>query len=205
MHSIHMPNKMRFLRKSQSAGSALERLFFEVDRPMMTPHVTMCGEGLATINTWKLLLTKVHCAVVRRHVDLLIEHLATGRVLTRNPTCCRALLEPQLIDTNSRCTWIPHLATPWFVDIKKVLGGKGSVTGAARNSHCRVVLRSGVGVVGALVNAQLSSILWPIVYKNLLVPQDVLGSPVVNIALILAAHQAEVSLLGWVVCLGKLV
>jgi len=91
------------------------------------------------------------------------------------------------------------------VVIKKVLGGKGCAAGAARNGHSLVILRPCVGVVGALVNAQLGSILWTIVYKHLLVTQDVLGSPVEDIALILTAHQAEVGLLGWVVCFGKLV
>ena len=66
------------------------------------------------------------------------------------------------------------------MDLKKKLGGECSPTGVARNGHSLVILRPGVGVVGALVNAQLSCILWPIVYKNLLVPQDVLGSPANN-------------------------
>ena len=63
------------------------------------------------------------------------------------------------------------------MDVKEVLGGEGGATEAAGKSHRPVILCPGVGVIGALVNAQLGSILWAIVDEDLLVLQDVLGSP----------------------------
>ena len=53
-----------------------------------------------------------------------------------------------------------------MVDVKKVLGGECCATEAARNSHSPVVLRPAVGVVGALINAQLSSIFWSKIKKD---------------------------------------
>ena len=61
-----------------------------------------------------------------------------------------------------------------------MLGGESGATEAAGNCHRPVILSPGVGVKGALVNAQLGSILWPIVDKDFLVLQDILGSPTNN-------------------------
>ena len=41
-----------------------------------------------------------------------------------------------------------------------------------------MVLRAGEGVIGALVDAQLSSILGAVVDKDFLVAQDILDSPI---------------------------
>jgi len=77
MDRIHMPGQRRFHRERQPASGALEWLLFEVDRLLMTLHVTLCGEGFATINTWKLLLPKVHRVVMHRQIRLKGKHLAT--------------------------------------------------------------------------------------------------------------------------------
>ena len=63
------------------------------------------------------------------------------------------------------------------MDVKEVLRREGQVTGGAGNRLCLVVLRPGVGVVGAWIDAQFSSILWAVVNKNLLMLQNVLDSP----------------------------
>ena len=63
------------------------------------------------------------------------------------------------------------------VENQEMLGGKGCVTTWTRDCLGLVILRPGVGVVGALVNAQLSCILWTIVHKYLLVLENVLGGP----------------------------
>jgi len=68
-----------------------------------------------------------------------------------------------------------------------------------------VVLRPGVGVVGAWVDAQLGGVLWTIVDEHLLELQNVLDGPVVDVALVLATNKALLPLLGRMVGLGKLV
>ena len=77
MHSINMPSEMLFLRKCHSTGSALEWLLPEVDFLLMTSQVYLLGEGLAAVNTQKL-LSNVHYAVVFQHVELAGEDFATG-------------------------------------------------------------------------------------------------------------------------------
>ena len=54
---------------------------------------------------------------------------------------------------------------------------EGLVTGRAGNRHSLVILRPGVGVIGAWIDAQFGCILWAIVNKNLLVLQNVLDCP----------------------------
>ena len=107
-----------------------------------------------------------------QHVILLEEDFATSWVEARKATPYRTLL-----DIITLCVCFLPPTTPWLMHIKKVLGGESCATGTARKSHSLVILRPGVCVVGTLVNAQLSGILWSIVYKDLLVAQDVLGSP----------------------------
>ena len=77
------------------------------------------------------------------------------------------------------------------MDVQEVLGGESGATKAAGKSHRPVILSPGVGVVGALVNAQLGSILWAIVDKYLLVLQDVLGGPINNHRLPHSFHSQQ--------------
>merc|ERR1719234_1467443 len=99
------------------------------------------------------------------------EHFATGCLKTRNTMAPTGLLRLQLLAIVCAC--VP-LGTLWSVDVHEVLGGEGGTTEAAGKSHRPVILSPGVGVVGALINAQLGSVLWAIVDEDLLVLQDVL-------------------------------
>ena len=61
--------------------------------------------------------------------------------------------------------------------VQEILRREGLVTGRAGNRHSLVVLRPGVGVIGAWIDAQFGGILWAIVDKHLLMLQNVLDGP----------------------------
>jgi len=77
MHRIHMRSEIRFPRKRQSTGRALEWLLLEMNCMLMTLQLLLCRESLATVNTRKL-LSAVHYSVVTQHIVLMGIHLTTG-------------------------------------------------------------------------------------------------------------------------------
>ena len=123
--------------------------------------------------------------VVTHHHCLVTIRLAAARI----DAWYLAPHRPLLVANHARCTWL-LLATALEVGIEEMLRREGSVAERARNCDSLVVLRPGVGVEGAWINAQLGGVLWAIVDEDFLVRQDVLDSP----AMIMVHHTAQVSI-----------
>merc|ERR1719341_1389034 len=212
-----------------TTGDALVRLLLEVDGLVVALHDVPFAENLAARRVCaRELLPQMKRAVVTMHGGISAENLvARGIGAREGPTKMHTVIvrhhavaarkrdaasgtfawnhaQPRclLVDNIARFAWF-LLAT--VVGIKEMLRREGNVAGRAGNCDGLVVLRPGVGVEGAWVDAQLGGVFWAIVDEDLLVWQDVLDSPVIDVALELATNEAQLVLLGRVVGLGKLV
>ena len=105
--------------------------------------------------------------VVLHHIGLLRKKLGARGAHAWNLTLNRLLLVATriLLATN------PHML------VHVMLRGEGRGAEWAGKCNSLVVLRPGVGVVGAWVDAQLGGVLWTIVDEHLLELQHVLDGP----------------------------
>ena len=185
MNFVHVLLQINILLEELPTGDALERLLLEVDCLVVALHVVLVAEDFATGRVGaRKLHTKMHFAVVPQHVTLGRKQLDTGRIDAWNLATHRRLLVANIV----RCTWLLP-ATALEVGIEEMLLREGSFAGRAWDCSSLVVLRPGVGVEGAWVDAQLCCVLWAIVNEDLSVAQDVLDSP----AMIMDYHTVHAS------------
>merc|ERR1719341_255849 len=176
-----------------TTGDALVRLLLEVDGLVVALHDVPFAENLAArrvcarellpqmkravvtmhggISAENLVArgigaregpTKMHTVIVRHHAVVARKRDAASGTFAWNHAQPRCLL----VDNIARFAWF-LLAT--VVGIKEMLRREGNVAGRAGNCDGLVVLRPGVGVEGAWVDAQLGGVFWTIADEALLV------------------------------------